>query len=260
MLLNDDYTPMDFVVLVLQKFFAHDPRAGHPGHAQGAPGRHRRLRGLSEGRRCNQGGAGRGILSKASASVTVRNGRKLKVKQAQMIAQELEVSLHMAFMEARQKRHEFITVEHLLLALLDNPSASEVLRACARQHRRAAQDPDADIDRAHAAIAADRRGRHPADARLPARDPARDPARAVLRQEGGDRRQRAGRDLRREGLARGLLPAAEGRHAARRGELHLARHHQGAAGAPGQERRPGRRAGRRRPRPRTARSRTTRRT
>jgi ATP-dependent Clp protease ATP-binding subunit ClpA len=47
-----------------------------------------------------------------------------------MIAQELEVSLHMAFMEARQKRHEFITVEHLLLALLDNPSASEVLKAC----------------------------------------------------------------------------------------------------------------------------------
>jgi ATP-dependent Clp protease ATP-binding subunit ClpA len=48
-----------------------------------------------------------------------------------MIAQELEVSLHMAFVEARQKRHEFITVEHLLLALLDNPSAVEVLKACA---------------------------------------------------------------------------------------------------------------------------------
>ena len=47
-----------------------------------------------------------------------------------MIAQELEVSLHMAFVEARQKRHEFITVEHLLLALLDNPSAAEALRAC----------------------------------------------------------------------------------------------------------------------------------
>lgn len=47
-----------------------------------------------------------------------------------MIAQELEVSLHMAFVDARQKRHEFITVEHLLLALLDNPSAVEVLRAC----------------------------------------------------------------------------------------------------------------------------------
>jgi uncharacterized protein (TIGR00369 family) len=48
-----------------------------------------------------------------------------------MIAQELEVSLHRAFMDGRQRRHEFITVEHLLLALLDNPSASEVLRACA---------------------------------------------------------------------------------------------------------------------------------
>jgi ATP-dependent Clp protease ATP-binding subunit ClpA len=48
-----------------------------------------------------------------------------------MIAQELEVSLHKAFVEARGKRHEFITVEHLLLALLENPSAQEVLRACA---------------------------------------------------------------------------------------------------------------------------------
>lgn len=47
-----------------------------------------------------------------------------------MIAQELEVSLHMAFVEARQKRHEFITVEHLLLALIDNPSAADALRAC----------------------------------------------------------------------------------------------------------------------------------
>ena len=47
-----------------------------------------------------------------------------------MIAQELEVSLHMAFVEARQKQHEFITVEHLLLAMLDNPSAAEVLKAC----------------------------------------------------------------------------------------------------------------------------------
>jgi ATP-dependent Clp protease ATP-binding subunit ClpA len=48
-----------------------------------------------------------------------------------VIAQELEVSLHMAFMEARQQRHELITVEHLLLAMLDNPSAAQVLRACA---------------------------------------------------------------------------------------------------------------------------------
>lgn len=48
-----------------------------------------------------------------------------------MISQELEVSLHMAFVEARSARHEFITVEHLLLALLDNAAAVEVLKACA---------------------------------------------------------------------------------------------------------------------------------
>ncbi|MCB6181977.1 ATP-dependent Clp protease ATP-binding subunit ClpA [Leeia sp. TBRC 13508] len=48
-----------------------------------------------------------------------------------MIAQDLEVTLHMAFVEARQKRHEYIGVEHLLLALLDNPASQEVLKACA---------------------------------------------------------------------------------------------------------------------------------
>ncbi|AYR19023.1 ATP-dependent Clp protease ATP-binding subunit ClpA [Alcaligenes faecalis] len=48
-----------------------------------------------------------------------------------MISEELEVSLHMAFVEARAARHEFITVEHLLLSLLDNASTLEVLKACA---------------------------------------------------------------------------------------------------------------------------------
>jgi ATP-dependent Clp protease ATP-binding subunit ClpA len=49
-----------------------------------------------------------------------------------MIGQELQANLYMAFVKARQARHEFITVEHLLLALLDNPSTAEVIRACAR--------------------------------------------------------------------------------------------------------------------------------
>ncbi len=47
-----------------------------------------------------------------------------------MLSQELEFSLNSAFQMARAKRHEFITVEHLLLALLDNPTAARVLRAC----------------------------------------------------------------------------------------------------------------------------------
>jgi len=47
-----------------------------------------------------------------------------------MLSKELEESLNQAFKEARDQRHEFITVEHLLLALLDNQSANNVLRAC----------------------------------------------------------------------------------------------------------------------------------
>ena len=47
-----------------------------------------------------------------------------------MLSKELEFTLNAAFKEAREKRHEFMTVEHLLLALLENPAAVEVLRAC----------------------------------------------------------------------------------------------------------------------------------
>lgn len=47
-----------------------------------------------------------------------------------MLSKELELTLNQAFKTARSKRHEFMTIEHLLLALLDNPAAAEVLRAC----------------------------------------------------------------------------------------------------------------------------------
>jgi ATP-dependent Clp protease ATP-binding subunit ClpA len=47
-----------------------------------------------------------------------------------MLSKELEYTLNHAFREAREKMHEFMTVEHLLLALLDNPAAAKVLRAC----------------------------------------------------------------------------------------------------------------------------------
>ena len=47
-----------------------------------------------------------------------------------MLNQELELSLNMAFARAREHRHEFMTVEHLLFALLSNPSAREALEAC----------------------------------------------------------------------------------------------------------------------------------
>src|SRR6478735_195993 len=47
-----------------------------------------------------------------------------------MLSKDLEVTLNLAFKGARSKRHEFMTVEHLLLALIDNDSAATVLRAC----------------------------------------------------------------------------------------------------------------------------------
>jgi ATP-dependent Clp protease ATP-binding subunit ClpA len=47
-----------------------------------------------------------------------------------MLSKELESTLNTAFKGARSKRHEYMTVEHLLLALLDNDSAADVLKAC----------------------------------------------------------------------------------------------------------------------------------
>jgi ATP-dependent Clp protease ATP-binding subunit ClpA len=47
-----------------------------------------------------------------------------------MLSRELEATLNAAFQEATARRHEFMTVEHLLLALLDNSSALRVLKAC----------------------------------------------------------------------------------------------------------------------------------
>jgi ATP-dependent Clp protease ATP-binding subunit ClpA len=47
-----------------------------------------------------------------------------------MLSEELEITLNRAFKEAREKRHEFMTVEHLLLSLLENPTSNSALRAC----------------------------------------------------------------------------------------------------------------------------------
>ena len=47
-----------------------------------------------------------------------------------MLSSELEFCLNEAFQRARDRRHEFMTVEHLLLALLDIPKVHEILKAC----------------------------------------------------------------------------------------------------------------------------------
>lgn len=63
-----------------------------------------------------------------------------------MLDKELEFSLNMVFKEAREKRHEFVTVEHLLMALAQNPSAATVLRACGGDLDRIRDELEAYID------------------------------------------------------------------------------------------------------------------
>ncbi len=236
-LLNDDYTPMEFVVGVLQKFFGKGTRTA----TQIMLKIHHEGRGVC------------GVYPRTSprprsswsavihASTSIRcSALWRKHDRAGTRSQPAH-----GLCGGPAARHEFITVEHLLLALLDNPSAAEVLRACAcniEDLRKSLQNfitdntpilpPNSEVDT------------------QPTLGFQRVIQRAIMhvqshrqRQEGSHRRQRAGRDLRREGLARRLLPAPAGRDAARRRQLHRARHH---------EVRPGRK---KRPNPRRSRSR-----
>ncbi len=69
-----------------------------------------------------------------------------------MLNQELEISLNMAFARAREQHHEFMTVEHLLLALLSNPSAREAIEACTREVASLHHDLEMFIDKTTPAI------------------------------------------------------------------------------------------------------------
>jgi ATP-dependent Clp protease ATP-binding subunit ClpA len=72
-----------------------------------------------------------------------------------MLSKELEFSLNLAFKEAREKNHEFMTVEHLLYALLGNPSAVEVLRACGANLEQLKQDLGKFLEETTPTLAAD---------------------------------------------------------------------------------------------------------
>ena len=63
-----------------------------------------------------------------------------------MLSKELEFTLNQAFRGAREKQHEFMTIEHLLLALLDNPAAVQVLRACGADIEVLRRDIDAFLE------------------------------------------------------------------------------------------------------------------
>lgn len=76
-----------------------------------------------------------------------------------MLNKDLELTLNLAFRFARERRHEYMTVEHLLLALLDNPAAGDALKSCGANIDRLRTElstfidsttpliPDGDLDR-----------------------------------------------------------------------------------------------------------------
>jgi hypothetical protein len=63
--------------------------------------------------------------SKATRATTTK-----KPKSPGLISEEVETALHLAFVDARERHHEFISVEHLLFGLVDTPSAKDVLVNC----------------------------------------------------------------------------------------------------------------------------------
>ena len=175
---------------------------------------------------------------------TPRPITKLNNETAAMptFSRSLEQSLHRAS-GARQRAASRIRHARAPAARADRrPGRGRGHAGLQRRPRQAAAQPDV-LSRIRAREPGHRRQRGlQADRRLPARDPARRDPRAVLRPRGGDRRQRAGRDLRRAREPCRLFPARAGHDPLRRGQLHQPRHRQAAGHvgiAPGARRRGG---------------------
>ena len=159
----------------------------------------------------------------------------------------LEQALRRALQYANERSHEYATLEHLLLSLIDDRDAAAVMRAC---------DVDLDllrdkltgyIDNELSGLVLDTHGDAQPTAGLPARHPSRRGACAVVGPRGGDGSQRAGRDLRRAREPCRLFPARAAHDALRRGQLYQPRHRQAGrhvGAARGARRRRGRGDGR----------------
>ena len=161
-----------------------------------------------------------------------------------MLSKNLEKSLHRAFALAGERRHEYATLEHLLLAMTEDEDAMPVLKACGVDIDRLRHDLETFIDNRLKGIITQNAERAAADRRLPAGGPARRRPRAVLGPQGSDRRQRAGGAVLRARQPRRVVPREPGHDAARRRRLHQPRQGQGAgpgARAPGQRLRGGER-------------------
>ncbi len=143
-----------------------------------------------------------------------------------MLSSELEYCLNDAFQRAREERHEFITVEHLLLALLDTPTVIETLKACGTDLARLRRELKEFIEGSTPRLRGedDEGHRGAADAGFPARAAARRVPRAVERPQRRSRRstcssRSSARSNRRPSICSGLQDV----DAARRRQLRFAR-------------------------------------
>src|SRR3954463_1064627 len=92
------------------------------------------MRGVHLRSRRDQGDAGDGLRAQAPAPAPVRDGKKVTGQRFEdplpSFSRSLEQALHRALALAGERRHEYATLEHLLLALLDDQDAAAVMRAC----------------------------------------------------------------------------------------------------------------------------------
>src|SRR4051812_1719562 len=92
------------------------------------------MRGVHLRSRRDQGDAGDGFRAQAPAPAPVRDGKKVTGQRFEdplpSFSRSLEQALHRALALAGERRHEYATLEHLLLALIDDQDAAAVMRAC----------------------------------------------------------------------------------------------------------------------------------
>ncbi len=123
----------------------------------------------------------------------------------------LEEAIHQALALANDRKHELATLEHLLLALLDEPDATRVMQACSVDLDVLRKVLVEFIDEELTTLITDIEGNEAVpDRSVPARDPTRRDPCPKLGPDRSDRRQCAGRHLRRTRIERGLLPARAG--------------------------------------------------
>ncbi len=119
-------------------------------------------------------------LDQARATPTTLSPAGKEIPWMPSFARELETTLHNALGEASKRRHEYATLEHLLIALVDDTHASQVMTSCGVNRDELKATVKA-ISRQRARRSGRRqRDRPDSDQRFPARRPARDPPRPVV--------------------------------------------------------------------------------